>query len=306
MGRFVRPFFLRLGQFAVSLLTLIFLSFGLLKFFPGSPLNDEKSLDPLVTLTLQEFYGLNKNIFEQFLLYLERLIHGDLGTSMYFTGRSVGSLILECGKTSGLLGLLAFALAIGGAFIYALTTRNFPQAKGWADRVLLILMSIPTLALAPACIWFFAFYLRWLPVALLETPQSLILPVILLSLKPMISLSRVLSSSLDQVLIERYIQTARAVGISESKILRKFALKNSLTSLLSQVAAVFASLISGSFLIETLFAIPGLGQQFVESILNRDWPMILGLTLFYGILLMLTQMITDLLIAFNDPRTEAL
>lgn len=225
---------------------------------------------------------------------------------MHFTGRSVHSLIFEFGRTSAFLGGVAFIAALLGAFGYSILTRRFQSAKGKADFALLITMSIPTLALGPFCIWFFGFHLQWLPVALLDRPINYLLPIGLLSLKPMISLSRVLSSSLDLVLQEKYIQTARALGFSEWKIIHTQALKNSLTSFLSQAGPLFASLISGSFLIEVLFAIPGLGLHFVESVLNRDWPMILGLTLFYGGILMLTQLITDILILVTDPRVEAL
>lgn len=295
-----------MGQFAISFLTLIFISFCLLKFFPGSPFNDERNLDPLVLQNLQEFYGLDKNLPEQLFLYLQRLSTGDLGASMHFTGRSVHSLIFEFGRTSAFLGGVAFIAALLGAFGYSILTRRFQSAKGKADFALLITMSIPTLALGPFCIWFFGFHLQWLPVALLDRPINYLLPIGLLSLKPMISLSRVLSSSLDLVLQEKYIQTARALGFSEWKIIHTQALKNSLTSFLSQAGPLFASLISGSFLIEVLFAIPGLGLHFVESVLNRDWPMILGLTLFYGGILMLTQLITDILILVTDPRVEAL
>lgn len=306
MGRFVKPLFFRLGQFAISFLTLIFLSFGLLKFFPGSPLNDERNLDPQVLASLQKFYGLDQSIGEQFTLYLKRILSGDLGASMHFTGRSVQSLILEFGKTSAFLGLVAFLVALLGAFAYSLFTRKFQILKQKSDFSLMLAMSVPTLALGPFCIWFFGFHLQLLPVALLETPISYLLPVALLSLKPMISLSRVLSSSLDLVLSEKYIQTARSLGFSDWKILSHFALKNSLTSFLSQAGPLFASLISGSFLVEVLFAIPGLGLHFVDSVLNRDWPMILGLTLFYGAILMITQLVTDLLILVADPRVKSL
>jgi len=225
---------------------------------------------------------------------------------MHFAGRSVQSLIFEFGRTSAFLGLLAFIAALAGAFIYALCTRRFQMAKQRADFFLMLAMSVPTLALGPLSIWLFGFHLQLLPVALLESPISYILPVVLLALKPMISLSRVLSSSLDLVLQEKYIQTARALGFSEWRILSHHALKNSLTSFLSQAGPLFASLISGSFLIEILFAIPGLGLHFVESVLNRDWPMILGLTIFYGAILMLTQLITDILILTTDPRVKTL
>jgi oligopeptide transport system permease protein len=306
MGRYVKPVLARLLQFAVSLFILIFLTFGLLRFFPGSPWNDEKNLDPQILANLQEFYGLNENLSSQFFIYLKRVFSGDLGSSMHFVGRSVSSLIWEFGQTSALFGFSAFFLALVFAFLFLLVTRLSKAHSEKGDFLLLCLMSFPTLALGPLCIWFFAFHLQWLPVALLESRSSYVLPVLLLALKPALSLSRVLSSSVDHVLEEKYIQTARSFGHSEWKILTKWALRNSLTSFLSQAGPLFASLISGSFLIEILFAIPGLGSQFVESVLNRDWPLILGLTLVYGAILMLTHLVTDLLVFLADPRVESL
>ncbi|MEZ0391600.1 MAG: ABC transporter permease [Pseudobdellovibrionaceae bacterium] len=306
MGRLIKLALIRGGQFLISFLTLLLLTFTLLKFFPGSPLNDDRNLDPQVFQSLQEFYGLNKGLPEQLSVYLHRVFSGDLGASMHYVGRSVNSLIFEFGRTSMSLGLVAFALALIGAFLFSISSRYWPKCKDKADFSLLVLMSVPSLALGPLCIWFFGFYLQLLPVALLETPSSYLLPLFILSLKPMISLSRVLSSSLDLSLQEKYIQTARAMGYSEWRILSRFAMRNSLTSFLSQAAPLFASLISGSFLVEVLFAIPGLGYHFIESVLNRDWPMILGLTLVYGGVLMLSQLLADLLILIADPRVQDL
>jgi oligopeptide transport system permease protein len=306
MGRYVRPLSYRLFQFVISLFTLIFLTFWLLRFFPGSPFNDERNLDPQILSQLREFYGLNQSLGEQFWTYLQRIFSGDLGSSMHFVGRSVHSLIWEYGRTSVFLGICAFALALAGSFLYLAATRLSNHRRKAGDLSLIILMSVPTLALGPLCIWLFAFELQWLPVALLENKMSYVLPILLLSLKPMISLARVLSSSVDLTMNENYIQTARAMGHPEHKIVLRFALRNSLTSFLSQSGPLFASLISGSFLIEVLFAIPGLGSQFVESVLNRDWPLILGLTLAYGFILLFTQLLTDFLILLVDPRVETL
>ncbi len=285
---------------------MIFVTFGLLRFFPGSPLNEDESLSPLVQAQLENFYGLKDSLFVQWEKYLEHLIRGDLGSSMHFVGRSVGSLIFDFGKTSALLGLLAVFAAVIFSVTYSFMTRLRRSTSSPSDFSLLILISLPSLALAPVLIWLFGVYLNWTPVALLQSPTSYILPVLLLALKPAVSLSRVLSSSLDEVLGQKYIQTARAMGFSQTQILLKWAFKNSLTAYLSQAGPLIASLISGSFLIEILFAIPGLGFHFIDSVLNRDWPLILGLTLFYGFFLMLSQLITDLLIFAADPRVETL
>jgi oligopeptide transport system permease protein len=306
MGRYLKPLALRLLQFFLSLLILLIMTFGLLRFFPGSPLNDEENLNPQIQAHLQNFYGLNESLSTQLSRYLQHVITGDFGSSMHFVGRSVNSLIFEFGQTSAFLGFLAFFVSLIGAFLYSFLTRFYASRRQSADLSLLVLVSLPSLALGPFLIWLFGFYLNWTPVALLDSPISYVLPVLILAFKPTLALSRVLSSSLDSVMDQKYIQTARAMGFSQQQILLKWALKNSMTSFLSQAGPLLASLISGSFLVEILFAIPGLGLHFVESVLNRDWPLILGLTLFYGVILMITQLITDLFIFSVDPRVETL
>jgi len=305
MGRSVRLLFFRLVQAFVSLLILILVSFGLLKFFPGSPLQQEESLNPQVLQELRQSYQLDENLGSQFLHYLGQMLSGDLGSSMHFVGRSVQSLIWEFGHASFILGLSAFVIALSFALIYTLTTRYWKLEKK-ADATLLWGLSVPSFALGPILIWFFGFHLSMLPVALLDSPASYILPIALLAFKPSLSLARVLSSSMDSALRERYIQTSRALGFSEAQILSKWALKNSWLPVLAQVGPLFASLISGSFLVEVLFSIPGLGSHFVDSVLNRDWPLILGLSVFYGGLLILSQLLTDLLSSKADPRMNSL
>ena len=306
MGRYLTPLFFRFLQFFLSLALLIILTFGLLRFFPGSPLNEETSLDPQVVDSLRKFYGLDQGFFDQFCTYLNNLFHGDGGVSMHFIGRSVNSLIWEFGQTSLVLGGLAFFTAVVFSFCYLFLSRVFLRRGRGLDQVVLVLISIPSIALGPLAIWFFSFYLRLFPVALLESPISYVLPVLLLSFKPSLTLARILSSSVDEVLQEDFIQTARALGFSQTQVILKWALKNSMTSYLSQLGPLFAGLISGSFLVEVLFAIPGLGYQFVQSVLNRDWPLILGLTLVYGGVLMLAQLVTDLLIVWSDPRVSSI
>ncbi len=172
------------------------------------------------------------------------------------------------------------------------------------DLFLLLGISLPTLALGPFLIWLLCIQADIFPVALLEKPSSFVLPIFILALRPALSLSRVLSVSLDEVLRAQYIQVARSFGFSEKKILLKWALKNGMISYISQAAPVLVGLVSGSFLVENLFAIPGLGFYFVESVLNRDWPLILGITLFYGLFLLTAQWVADCLLEFFNPKLK--
>lgn len=296
----------RLLQLLVSLLVLSLLCFGLLKFFPGSPLADEFAVDPVVAAELQKFYGLNEDLLTQMQIYFTRVLRGDLGTSMHFPGQSVKSLIWNFGKTSAILGLSAFCFALLFSFAYSYWTRRFSfRYRAEMDFFLLWGISLPTLAVGPFLIWLICIQADLLPVALLEKPSSFVLPIFILALRPAFSLCRVLSFSLDGILRTQYIQVARSLGFSEEKILLKWALKNAMTGYISQVAPVLVGLISGSFLVENLFAIPGLGFHFVESVLNRDWPLILGITLFYGLFLLTAHWIADCLLEYFNPKLRA-
>jgi ABC-type dipeptide/oligopeptide/nickel transport system permease component len=305
MGRSVKLVFYRLLQSFGSLLILIFICFWLLRFFPGSPLNQVETLNPQIIEQLRSSYRLDESLWTQFSTYVGHVLTGELGWSMHFIGRSVQSLIWEFGQTTFFLGSVAFVCALAFAFLYSILTR-FWKLETKTDFILLLGLSVPSFALGPLLIWFFGFHLSLLPVALLEKASSYLLPIFLLSFKPALTLARVLSSSLDLTLRERYIQTARALGFSDWSIITKWALKNSWIPVLAQSGHLFAGLISGSFLVEVLFSIPGLGSQFVGSVLDRDWPLILGLSLFYGALLICCQLMTDLLSSRIDQRVNAL
>ncbi len=306
MGRHLIRTLFRLSQFVASLFFLVVLCFGLLKFFPGSPFVEETNLNPAVVSELQKFYGLDQTLPVQIQTYLSKVVRGDFGTSMYFPGRSVKSLIWEFGQVSLLLGILAFILAllVAVAFAYWSRRESF-RFKAKADLFLIAGISLPTLALGPLLIWVICVKLDLLPVALLQTPASYILPVIVLAIRPALSLARILSLNLDDTLKEKYIQVAKSFGFSDRKILLKWAFKNSLVGTISKAGFIAANLISGSFLVEILFAIPGLGFYFVESVLSRDWPLILGITLFYGLLLLTVQFISDLLLEAINPRGKS-
>ena len=307
MGRYLRLFFFRLGQLAISLLVLIFICLGLIQFFPGSPFVDEKKFDPTVVAHLEAFYGLNQSFPEQFINYTKKAIQGDLGESMHYAGRSVRSLIAEHGMYSLHLGGIAFLLALSlSLFLSVFIVLKQKRKKSGFQMLTLIGLSVPSFVLGPFLIWFFAFYMDILPAALLEQRLSYVLPILLLAFKPTLTLTRTLTAQLENVMQEKFIQTATAMGFSKWSLVSKWALKNAMITYVSQISFIFAYLISGSLLVEIIFAIPGLGQQFVESILNRDWTLVMGLTLFYGFILMSAQFVSDLVLAVIDPRMESL
>jgi oligopeptide transport system permease protein len=275
----------------------------LLRFFPGSPFLSEEQMNPELQLQLEVYYGLHENYFVQLGNYFHNLMQGKLGYSMHYLGRSVESLIFEFAMTSLKLGFMAFFIAVLFSMTYAILTRAF-RFREALDPWLLFFYSVPLIVLGPFLIWIFAFQLELVPVAFLEQISSYFLPILILTIKPSLSLSRILSESLDKALEEPYITTAKAQGASDLRVLGLWALKNAWTPYLVQLATVFTSLISGSFLVEMLFAIPGLGRQFIESVMNRDYPLIMGLTIFYGALVLISHFLIDLLTQWIDPRVK--
>ncbi len=293
MGRYLKKIF----ELILSFFALAIFCFCLVRFFPGQPLVDETGLDPIVLESLKKSFGLDQDFFTQLLNYFKHVITLDFGKSIHFAGRSVMSLIADYGAISVRLGLLAFLMSILSTFVLVVFSRIQSESfKQRFDLLILMISSVPNLAIIPVVVYLFAVRLQWLPVALLEGPESYILPVLLLALKPALSLIRLVCVSLDENLLSKPILVGRSLGFSEFSILTKWAMKGSLISMLSQLGPILSHLISGSFLIEVIFAIPGIGYQFVQSILNRDWPLILGMTLVYGFILILSNWITDICI----------
>lgn len=293
-------------QTLISLFVLASLCFFLLRAFPGSPFDDEVSLNPKLEENLKSFYGLDRSIPEQYLFFVKNLLQGNLGYSMHFEGKSVLSVIGQGLPTTLKLGGIAliFSLLIG--FTIGFLAARSKKFEIWHSYYVVVAISLPTLMMGPLLIWYFGFKLDLLPVAYLNSWQGYILPVLLLSLRPIAVLSRLLKNSLSESLRSDYSRTAKAMGLGQTQILLKWALKNSMIPFLSYVAVLIAGLLSGSLVIEMLFAIPGLGLQFLDSLLNRDYSLVIGLALFYGVLLMLAQLVIDIIIQRLDPRIKSL
>lgn len=291
-------------SFFGSLLLLLLLCFFVIRFFPGNPYSLQEGItDPLVLEKLNSIYPTRLSIFEQLFQFLKELVRGNLGQSLHYVGKSVNSILVENGAPTFILGGSALVISILFSVFYARISRSMNYL--WWDRVLIIGYSIPLLALAPFSIWYFCFKLEWFPIAKLSELRSYFLPILLLSIKPSISLSRVLSEIIDRNLKSSYARFARANGFSQREIVNKWVLRNSLGPYFTQLATVFIGLLSGSFLIEMLFSIPGLGQQFIDSVLNRDWPLVVGLTLFYGSLVILAHILAEALSRYFDPRLRS-
>jgi oligopeptide transport system permease protein len=301
MGRVLVVRFL---QTLFSLWLLATITFFLMKVFPGSPFDDEIQLHPTVLEKVEKAYGLQENTIVQYFIFLKNLSLGQFGSSQVFLEKDAKEVILEHFPVTLSLAVLSFITSfLIGTFI-ALSSFYSRLTEKFYDSLTLILVSIPIVLAGPALIYFFGIYLQWLPVALLEEGKSYILPVLIISLRPISSIARILKNSLQESLSADYSRTLRSFGFSQNYILFKSAFKNSLIPLLAYLGPLCAGLLAGSTVVEILFAIPGLGTQFVEAALNRDASMVLGLTVFYGFFIYIFQWLVDLLILVVDPRTQ--
>lgn len=294
----------RLIELLTSLVILATLTFFLLKALPGSPFDGEISVNPEVKEQLVSQWNLDASIGEQWLSYITHVVQGNLGQSMISPDRSVASIIQENIGHSAILNVMALILVILFSVILSVLAVRFKGTKAefFFDHFFMAGVALPSLFWGPLVIYFFAYKFEWFPLAFLESPVHYVLPLVALCLRPTCVLARFLKNSMMEIQGLDYVRTAVAKGISSWGVLFKHILRNSWIPFLSYLGPLSVSLISGSFLVEMLFAIPGLGSIFIAALNDRDQTLILGLTLFYGVILILVNMLIDFLIQLTDPR----
>ena len=304
-----RLFIYVIGRIIEALITLFIvasITFLLLRMLPGGPFDQEKTLPPEIQANISAKYHLDKPLYWQYTHYIKGLFRGYLGESYKYTDRNITDILKDSLPISIQLGIysliLAFLLGIPLG-IFSAQTQN-----SWKDRTAMIFsisgVSLPSFVIAPIFILIFAFHLKWLQPALWEGPLFYILPSIVLGLRPASVIARLTRSSVLDVISNDFVRTARAKGLDERTVFYKHILKNAFLPVLTFSAPLIAGILTGSFIIEKIFAIPGLGQHFVNSVSNRDYPLILGTLLVYSFLLILSNMIVDLLYAYFDPRIK--
>ena len=286
----------------IVLWIVITITFFLMHAIPGGPFTAEKSLPPYVLHSIEERYKLNDPLYKQYGDYLCNLVQGDLGPSFKYPGRSVNDIIKDGFPVSFKLGIEAILIAI----IIGIPAGILAGVKKdkWQDRAVNFFttlgVAVPSFVVAALLIYVLSTKLHLLPAAMWNGWRYEIMPALALSGMPMSFIARLTRSSMLDILSQDYIKTARAKGLSWSKVLIKHALPNSLIPVVTYLGPMTASILTGSFVIETIFAIPGLGQYFVTSIYNRDYTVILGVTIFYSVL----NMVVDLLYPLLDPRIK--
>ncbi|MNZ52633.1 Oligopeptide transport system permease protein OppB [compost metagenome] len=302
----VRYVLKKLLYMIISIFVLASATFFLMKIIPGNPFQSEKNVPKAIQEKLYEQYGLNKPLWEQYLNYMDNLIHFDLGMSMKQQYVTVSSIIKNGFMYSMQLGLFAIILAIAAGLILgliaALNHRKFLDS--FTIFIAVLGVSIPNFVVASGLQYVFGVKLRWFNVAGLNDPTDFILPVLALSFLPAAFIARLTRSSMLEVLSADYIKTARAKGLAGRVILVRHALRNAILPVVTYVGPMTANIITGSVVIEQIFGIGGLGKFFVNSITNRDYTLIMGLTLFYAIILMLARLLTDIAYGFVDPRIK--
>ena len=298
-----------LKRIATSIITLwavITITFFMLRLLPGGPFTGERNIPEAIMQNLEVKYGLDKPLFEQYGLYLKNLLQGDLGESMKYAGKEVSEIISYSFPSSAKLGVVVISIAL----IFGITLGIIAALKynSWPDSLCMVLatlgVTIPSFVLATVLMYIFGVKYKLLPVTGLNSPVSYILPALALGGYSIAFISRLTRSKLLETLNSDYIRTARAKGVSGFKVIVKHALRNTLIPIITYLGPLIAGILTGSFVVEKIFAIPGLGREFVNTISNRDYTVIMGVTVFYSSILIICNLLVDLLYGIIDPRIK--
>ncbi len=298
----------RLLWLVPTLLAMALVTFLVMHATPGSPLDPvaegANPLSPEAQKNLAAVYGLDKPLYVQFGIFLTKALRGDFGTSFVYKTRTVAEIMVETFPISLLLGSMALALAVGGGLTLGVLAAVY-QNRSWdyvSVSVATLGVSVPNFVLAVFLIVLFSFVLPIFPTGGWNSPQDWVLPTVTLALAPMGIIARFTRSSMLEVIRSDYIVTARAKGLAEGPVILKHVLKNGFIPVVTLLGPMFAAVGTGSFFVESIFRIPGMGRFFVLSMTGRDYPMIMAVVLIYGAFLTLMNLAVDLLYGTLDPR----
>ncbi len=288
----------------VTVFIVITLTFFTMNAVPGGPFNKEKATDPAIKRVLEERFHLNEPVSKQFTYYLGNLAEGNFGISLK-SGREISTEIFTAFKVSATIGGMAALVALFLGLTLGTVASLFRNR--WPDRLIVFLttflVSVPSFVLATLLLLIFSLQLKWIPVFNLNNP-NLLLPVIALSMYPMAYITRLTKSSMLDVLGQDYIRTARAKGVSFVMVTFKHGLRNAVLPVVTYIGPMLAYILTGSMVVETVFTIGGLGSKFVTGIQNRDYPMIMGTTIFLAVLMVVLNLLSDLIYKLVDPRIK--
>lgn len=282
------------------------LTFFVMNMVPGGPFLAEKAVTPQAQAAMEAKYGLDKPLFQQYTTYMSGLLKGDFGLSIKKRGRTVSQIIGTKFPVSAKVGALALVLAVcTGIPLGAIAAFN--RGK-FIDNLLVVLstagIAIPSFLSSTILIYVFTTKLNWLPSLGLKDAKSYIMPVMALALYPSFYMARLMRSSMLDVMGQDYMRTAKAKGVTTFKAIFKHALRNAILPVITYLGPLLAALMTGSFIIEKIFNIPGLGSEFVSSITSRDYPMIMGTTIFLAVFIIIMNLFVDIAYAIVDPRIK--
>ncbi len=290
----------------VTIFLIASLTFVLMRFVPGSPFNSEKGLPPSVIEALNKKYGLDKPMLDQYITYMKNVARFDFGPTIKYKGRTVNEIISDKFPISAKVGLIALVFAVSlGIPLGSLAALNHEK---WLDRLIMLFttfgIAVPGFVIGTLLLIIFGVLWPILPTFGLDSWKNYIMPSIALSLYPTCYITRLTRSSMLDVISQDYIRTARAKGLNKFLVIGKHALKNSVLPVVTYLGPLTAYILSGGFVVERIFTIPGLGKFFIDSINARDYPMIMGTTIFLAGFIIIMNLVVDILYPLIDPRIK--
>lgn len=302
----IRFFVKRISMMLIALFMIILLTFVIEHSIPGGPFTSDRKVSPEVEEALNEKYHLNDPLPKQFLDYLGGILRGDFGPSYKYTGKTVNDFISNGFPISAKLGGLTVIFVVLASIPMGILAAV--KNGKWQDMLIMAIatigVTIPSFVIASILIYVFSFRLEILPTFGLDSWKGYVLPIITLGGYSISYLARQMRSSLLEVMGQDYIRTARAKGLSETKVIVKHALRNALIPVITVLGPTIANLLTGSFVVEQIFAVPGLGVHFVNSVSQRDYTTIMGVTIFYATFLMVMVFVVDVFYVMIDPRIK--
>lgn len=296
----------RIISMFITLFLVATITFCLMHAIPGGPFTSERNLTPEIEQALKEKYNLNAPLYEQYLNYMGNLAKGDLGVSYKKKGVTVNDIIIQTFPASAQIGILAVVLIL--LIGIPLGILSALKQNSAVDYVIMIIatigVTIPSFVVGAFIMYIFAGKLAWIPAGGLEEWKSYVGPVIALAGFSVAYVTRLTRSSMLEVLRQDYVRTARANGLSKWRVIGKHALKNALIPVVTYIGPMIASILTGSFVVEKIFAIPGMGKYFVESVTNRDYTVLMGITIFYAAIYILMVFVVDIAYGLIDPRIK--
>ena len=290
----------------MALFVIVSITFTIMHTIPGGPFDSEKKVNQVIMDNLNEKFHLSDPLPKQFADYWKNLLHGDFGPSFRYESQTVNDIIKDGFPVSATLGAVAVVTALCLGLLLGIIAA-LKQSR-WQDYTAMIFatigISVPSFVMAPLLMYFLGVKFKILPVAMWGSWKQIIMPAFALSLLPMATIARFTRASMIDVLNQDYIKTAKSKGLNQRVIVYRHAMRNALMPVVTYLGPMIAGVFTGSFVVESIFAIPGLGKWFVTSITNRDYTVILGVTIFYSLFLLIMNLIVDILYAVIDPRIK--